>query len=77
MNQPPKRIGIFHIVHIDRLASIMAHGFLWSDSEAGKRSCGGTSIGIARIKERRLNTCRLTQAFLLVNASHFTTVRDQ
>ncbi len=55
----------------------MAHGFLWSDSEAGKRSCGGTSIGIARIKERRLNTCRLTQAFLLVNASHFTTVRDQ
>ena len=54
MSQPPKNPRIFHIVHIDRLASIMADGFLWSDAEARKKNRTGTTIGITAIKNRRL-----------------------
>jgi len=54
MSQPPKRIRIFHIVHIDRLASIMTDGFLWSDAQARQRGCAGTTIGMTTIKARRL-----------------------
>lgn len=45
---------IYHIVHVDRLASIAAGGFLWCDAECVKRGSGGTTIGMSRIKERRL-----------------------
>jgi len=54
MNQPSKPIEIFHIVHKDRLASIMTDGFLWSDAKANQRGCAGTTIGMTAIKERRL-----------------------
>ncbi len=46
---------IYHIVHIDRLASIVSDGHLWCDAEMVKRDASGTSIGIPEIKERRLN----------------------
>ncbi|MCY4210624.1 MAG: DUF4433 domain-containing protein [Gammaproteobacteria bacterium] len=45
---------IYHIVHIDRLASIINDGFLWCDSEAEKRESPGTTIGMSGIKQRRL-----------------------
>ena len=45
---------IYHIVHVDRLASIIADGHLWSDAEARRRRVGGTTIGMNSIKERRL-----------------------
>ena len=45
---------IYHIVHVDRLASIIADGCLWSDSEVQRRGISGTTIGMSSIKKRRL-----------------------
>ena len=45
---------IYHIVHIDRLASIINDGYLLCDKEIGGRSAAGTTIGINDIKARRL-----------------------
>lgn len=53
MNQPEKP-KIYHIVHNDRLASIAGDGFLWSDHEMLSRTVGGTTIGMGKIKKRRL-----------------------
>lgn len=50
----PDNPKIYHIVHVDRLASILADGCLWSDSEVLKRKPDGTTIGMDHIKERRL-----------------------
>ena len=50
----PTEPKIYHIVHVDRLASIISDGYLWSDSEARSRGVGGTAIGMTKIKERRL-----------------------
>jgi hypothetical protein len=49
----PVHPKIYHIVHVDRLASIIAAGCLWSDSLMAQRQ-GGTVIGMGIIKERRL-----------------------
>ena len=54
MPQPPAEPKIYHIVHVDRLASIVADGCLWSDAEVGGRGQGGTTIGMDGIKARRL-----------------------
>jgi hypothetical protein len=51
----PANPKIYHIVHVDRLPSIVAEGCLWSDAEIARRSLGGTSIGMSAIKQRRLN----------------------
>jgi len=52
---------IYHIVHGDRLASIIADGVLWCDAEMQRNLRPGTSIGMSTIKERRLrkrlNSC--------------------
>ena len=45
---------IYHIVHVDRLASIVADGFLWSDAALQRRAPPGTTIGMNTIKQRRL-----------------------
>ena len=50
----PNRPKIYHIVHVDRLESIVSNGYLWSDAEARRRQVGGTMIGMDHIKERRL-----------------------
>lgn len=47
------RRKIYHIVHVDKLASIIADRFLLSDAELVQRS-GGTVIGMSTIKQRRL-----------------------
>jgi hypothetical protein len=49
----PTRPKIYHIVHVDNLASIVADGCLWSDSVMAQRQ-GGTVIGMGSIKQRRL-----------------------
>jgi hypothetical protein len=54
MPQPPAQPKIYHIVHVDRLASIVANGCLWSDAEVVRRGQGGTTIGMGGIKARRL-----------------------
>jgi len=53
MPQPPAQPKIYHIVHVDRLASIMADGHLWSDAVTVQRAGAGTTIGMGAIKERR------------------------
>lgn len=55
----PNQPKIYHILHVDRLASVIADGFLWSDAEVLRRRADGTTIGMSRIKERRLNELNL------------------
>jgi hypothetical protein len=49
----PAQPKIFHIVHVDNLASIVADGYLWSDAVMVQR-LGGIVIGMGSIKQRRL-----------------------
>ena len=51
---PPAEPKIYHIVHVDRLASIVADGGLWSDAALQRRERPGTTIGMSHIKQRRL-----------------------
>jgi ssDNA thymidine ADP-ribosyltransferase, DarT len=56
---PPTNPKIYHIVHVDKLASIAADGCLWSDAVLAKRSVTGTVIGMNTIKTRRLHDLTL------------------
>jgi hypothetical protein len=55
----PAQPKIYHIVHVDRLASIVGDGFIWSDEIMGQRKGTGTTIGMSNIKARRLNELSL------------------
>lgn len=57
MSGEPK---IYHIIHVDKLTSVIADGFLWCDAEVQRRSSPGTTIGMSHIKMRRLNELTLT-----------------
>ena len=50
----PEELNIYHIVHLDRLASLIADNGLLCDAKIAKRPPGGTVIGMDKIKERRL-----------------------
>lgn len=52
--QVPLQPKIYHAVNVDRLPSIIGDGYLWCDAEARRRGVPGTTIGMDRIKERRL-----------------------
>ena len=52
-------LKIYHIVHIDKLQSIINSGGLLSDSEVIARGLGGTNIGMNKIKQRRLDEITL------------------
>ncbi|MFZ2143234.1 MAG: DUF4433 domain-containing protein [Xanthobacteraceae bacterium] len=54
MPQPPARPKIYHIVHVDKLTSIIADDRLDCDAVMVKRDNVGTLIGMTDIKERRL-----------------------
>ena len=54
MPPTPAEPKIYHIVHEDRLPSIIADGFLWSDAHLRQGVAGGTTIGFDHIKRRRL-----------------------
>ncbi len=56
----PDPVKLYHIVHLDRLPSILADGFLWCDAEVARRAPAGTTIGMSSIKQRRLNELRLS-----------------
>lgn len=56
----PERPKIYHIVHVDRLPSILAQGYLWSDATVAAQSMLGTTIGMSGIKARRLNELSLS-----------------
>ena len=51
----PTHPEIYHIVHIDRLRSIIKDKHLWCDAEIARRKPPGTVIGMNSIKQRRLN----------------------
>ena len=53
---PPATPKIYHIVHVDRLPSIVADHHLWCDTEIARHTAPGTTIGMTDIKERRLNS---------------------
>jgi hypothetical protein len=49
----PTHPKIYHILHVDNLASVVADGCLWADSAMAQRQ-SGTVIGMGSIKQRRL-----------------------
>lgn len=49
-----EKIRIYHILHKDRLRSVLCDGFLWSNEIACQRNCEGTEIGLQSIKSRRM-----------------------
>lgn len=46
---------IYHITHVDNLASIVAAGELWSDAVRIRRGVDYANVGLAEIKEERLH----------------------
>ena len=50
----PVQPKVYHIVHVDRLPSIVADGCLCCDAEIVRRAPPGTPIGMSGIKQRRL-----------------------
>ena len=48
-----QEIKIYHIVHVDRLPSILADGGLFCDTEIVRTRRPGTNIGLDNIKQRR------------------------
>ena len=50
----PAQPKVYHIVHVDRLPSIVTDGCLWCDAEIARRAPPGTTIGMSGIKQRRL-----------------------
>lgn len=63
---PLNKIKIYHIVHVDRLASILEDNRLLCDAMIAKRAEAsqnhdmGTAIGINAIKHRRRTQCKLS-----------------
>lgn len=55
----PAHPKIYHIVHVDRLSSIIADGCLLSDATMVARQGTGTTIGMRDIKSRRLAELQL------------------
>ena len=53
-------LKIYHIVHIDKLQSIINSGGLLSDSEVIRQGLNGTTIGMNSIKQRRLKELTLS-----------------
>jgi len=56
VSTPPAQPKIYHIVNVDRLASIIADGALWCDAAIVRRPPVGTGIGMSNIKQRRLTS---------------------
>lgn len=56
----PAHPKLYHILHVDRLKSVIGDGELWSDSLVRDRACTGTTIGMNNIKQRRLEQNQLT-----------------
>jgi hypothetical protein len=57
--QQPSNPKIYHILHFDRLPSVIRDGFLFSDAIMNRRSASGTTIGMSAIKQRRLTVLSL------------------
>jgi hypothetical protein len=56
---PPPDPQVYHITHLDNLASILAAGCLWSDAEKLRQGLANTNVGMTEIKRRRLEWLRV------------------
>lgn len=56
----PANPKLYHIVHVDRLASIIETDGLLSDDKIASRNVAGSMIGMDHIKQRRLQELTLT-----------------
>lgn len=56
----PDRPKLYHICHVDRLASIITSGGLLSDAMLSKTEVPGTVIGMDHIKQRRMRELQLS-----------------
>lgn len=56
----PAQPKIYHILHVDRLESVLAESYLWSDKLVHERHLKGTTVGMEHIKRRRLSELRLS-----------------
>ena len=54
MTPPPANPKLYHIVHVDKLPSIVNDGKLVCDATMAARADAGTVIGMTSIKDRRL-----------------------
>jgi hypothetical protein len=54
VSTPRDPIPVYHITHVDNLASIVADGQLLSDAEMVARGGPGVAVGMSSIKQRRL-----------------------
>lgn len=68
MSQPPDHPKLYHILHVDRLPSIVAGDRLLCDALMLDRQGTGTTIGMGKIKQRRLNLRVETHPGLMVGA---------
>jgi hypothetical protein len=66
MPPPPANPKIYHILHVDRLASVVADDGLLCDALMAQRQGAGTMIGISEIKQRRLQSGLASRAGLRV-----------
>jgi len=55
----PQQPKLYHILHVDRLASVLADAGLLSDAVMAGREDAGTTIGMSNIKQRRLTELKL------------------
>ena len=62
----PDQPKIYHILHVDRLASVLADGGLWSDAIVQQHASTGTTIGMSSIKARRLTSALTSHPTLKV-----------
>ncbi len=56
----PDNPKLYHIVHVDRLASIIETGGLLSDDQIASKNAASSMIGMEHIKQRRLQELTLT-----------------
>lgn len=60
MSPPPKSPRIYHITHVNNLASILDDGCIWSDAERIRRAPDARVVGMNDIKQRRLESLSVT-----------------
>ncbi|MFW0884363.1 DUF4433 domain-containing protein [Candidatus Acidulodesulfobacterium sp. H_13] len=56
----PNNPKIYHILHVDKLSSVVNSGGLLSDAKVITQGLGGTVIGMNSIKKRRLEELTFT-----------------
>ena len=59
MKSPPHQPHIYHITHGANLENIVSDGYLWSDAAMAERGGPSASVGMSKIKLRRLNELHL------------------